>query len=247
MAVKRLVRRPVTQDRDADNGERKAPSKRGGQPRHRQEDDDDDVGEVSTEDSEIRGGWSAGQQVMNSTSSFAAAFIPEEKSQIIKFMEDQPYSNYTRHWIERSGPTGRTRRSYNCLGNWKKDCPLCEAGDKPQAVSAFNVALIGDDGVPTILSWDCGPKIFNVLKGYANDPKVAPLTKGFFLVSRTGKKGTVNHQITPVKAHSLEEDYEITPPTQRELDRLKLWGPDIVQPPKRSELEEVAEEIADEY
>lgn len=199
------------------------------------------------EETKPRRGWSAGEETQQSTSNFAQSFRLTEQQQVVKFLEDDPYVNYTRHWIERSTPTGRQSRSYTCLKTFKQVCPLCEAGDKPQAVSSFNIAVIGDDGVPMLKSWDCGPKLFGILKGHAGDPKVAPLTKGYFLASRTGKMGTVNYQVIPIKPRSLEEDYEIEPPTQAELDRLDKWDRDVVSRPKTKDLEAVAAEIADEY
>jgi hypothetical protein len=198
-------------------------------------------------DSNIRSGWSAGEQTMASTSSFAQTLKLDEKTQVIKFLEDQPYASYTRHWIERSGPTGKQLRSYVCLKTFNVDCPVCDAGDRAQAVSAFNVALIGDDGVATLKSWDCGPKLFNALKAHANDPKVAPLTRGYFLVGRSGKKGSVNYTINPIKPSSLEEDYDIEPPDKATLDRLGLYDKKIIERPKLKDMEEVAVEIADEY
>jgi hypothetical protein len=196
---------------------------------------------------ELREGWSAAQDVMDSTSSFANALKPEEKSKVVKFLDGEPYVNYRRHWIERATPQGKSTRSYTCLKSFGRDCPLCEAGDRPQAVSAFNVAEVGDDGVVSLKSWDVGPKIFNILKGYANDPKIAPLTRGFFLVSRTGKKGSVNHQVIPVKGSALEEDYDIPVPDQDAFDRLEKYTKEIVEVPTRKTLQDIADEIADDY
>lgn len=197
---------------------------------------------------ELRSGWSAAQDVMDSTSSFAQALKPEEKAVVIKFLEDEPYVNYRRHWIERTNANReRSVRSYSCLRSFKRECPLCEAGDKAQAVSAFNVALVGDDGVVSIKSWDVGPKIYNILKGYANDPKIAPLTRGYFLVSRTGKKGSVNHQVIPVKPSALEEDYDIPAPSKEDLDRLERYTRDVVEVPSRKTLDEIAAEFSDDY
>jgi hypothetical protein len=226
-----------------------------GRPRPSEDDEEDEAEAESrshrrspkNEVEELRGGWSAAQDTMDSTSSFAQALKPEEKSQVIKFLQDDPYVNYRRHWIERSTPQGKNTRSYTCLRSFGKDCPLCEVGDRAQAVAAFNVALIGDDGVVSLKSWDVGPKIFNILKGYANDPKIAPLTRGFFLVSRTGKKGTVNHQVIPVKPSALEEDYDIPVPDKAAFDRLEKYEKDIVEVPTRKTLDEVAQEIADDY
>jgi hypothetical protein len=215
------------------------------------DDDDDEGGEKPT--LQVRRGMSAARQVIDSTSSFAQAFKLTEQIQVIKFLEDDAYASYTRHWIERMTPTGRANRSYNCLKNWKKGgvpmaCPLCEVGDKPQAVVAFNIALIGDDGVATLKTFDCGPKLYGIVENYARDPKVAPLSKGYFLASRSGKQGTVNYQLVPIKAHSLTDDYDIDPPSDVELKALGLYDMEgVLTMPKTKDLEGIAAEIADEY
>jgi hypothetical protein len=209
------------------------------------EDDDDEDEEKPT--ATIRRGFSAARQTADSTSPFAQAFKLDDKIQVIKFLEDEPYAAYTRHWVERMTPTGRANRSYNCNKNWGKACPLCEVGDKPQAVSAFNIALIGDDGHPTLKTWDCGPKLLGIIESYARDPKVAPINKGFFLASRSGKMGSVNYQIVPVKAHSLAEDYDIDPPSEDDLTKLGVYDSSIITMPKTKDLEEIAAEIADDY
>ena len=196
----------------------------------------------------LRSGFTGAQDTMDSTSSFAQAFKPEEKAVFIKFLDDEPYVSYRRHWVDRVGADRqKITRSYTCLRSFKRECPLCEAGDRAQAVAAFNIAIVGDDGVVSLKSWDVGPKIFNILKGYANDPKIAPLTQGFFLVSRTGKKGSVNHNVTPVKASALEEDYDIPVPSKEDLAALEKYDADIVDVPQAKTLQEIAEEMADEY
>lgn len=198
-------------------------------------------------DSPIRGGWTEGQKQMDSTSSFAQTLKLEEKSVVIKFLDDTPYANFRRHWVERSTKEGKTIRAYTCLQTVNKECPLCEVGDRAQAVAAFNVAVVGDDGQVLLKSWDCGPRLFNVLKAYANDPKIGPLTRGFFVVSKTGKRGTTQHNVSPVRPASLEEDYDIAPPQQSEFDALEKYTPSIVEIPQSKTLRELAEEIADEY
>lgn len=211
------------------------------------DDDEDDEPKVKPS-AHIRRGFSAARQVADSTSSFAQAFKLTEQIQVIKFLEDEPYASYTRHWIERSSPTGRSLRSFNCYKNFgHPNCPLCEVGDKAQAVTAFNIALIGDDGVPLLKSFDCGPKLLGIVENYARDPKVAPLTKGYFLASRSGKKGTVNYQLVPIKAHSLSDDYDIDAPSAEEMAKLGLYDADIITMPKLKDLESVAAEIADDY
>jgi hypothetical protein len=195
----------------------------------------------------IRGGWTDAQRQMDSTSSFAQTLKLEEKSIFIKFMDDLPYANFRRHWIERSTKEGKSLRAYTCLKTIDKDCPLCDGGDRASAVAAFNVALIGDDGQLLLKSWDCGPRLYNVLKGYANDPKIGPLSRGFFMVSKTGKRGTTQHNVSPIRGTSLEEDYDITPPTQEEIAALgkNKYGPEIIEIPTVKTLREVAAELDD--
>ena len=114
-------------------------------------------------------------------------------------------------------------------------------------MAAFNIAVVGDDGQVLLKSWDCGPRLFNVLKGYANDPKIAPLTKGFFIVCKTGKRGTVS----TTSPRSAGRPWRRTSTSSRRSRQTSMaWSkytPDIVEMPQSKTLRELAEEIADEY
>lgn len=193
----------------------------------------------------LRRGWSAGQQTMDSGSPFAQALKLENQIQIIKFLEDEPYVSYTRHWVKRSGPQGSVNRPYVCLGSVGKDCPLCEIGDRPQTVSAFNVALVGDDGEVSLKTWDVGVRIFGTLKSFGSDPKIGPLSRGFFAVSKTGKGNNAQTNTIPIRASYLSEEYDIEPPSAEALEKIGLYDTEDVQIPKLSDLETVADELAD--
>lgn len=199
-----------------------------------------------------RGGWTDAQKQMDSTSSYAQTFKPDEATQFIKFLDAVPFVNFKRHWIERASttPGQRNVRAYTCLKTFDgKDCPLCKIGEKPQAVAAFNIAIVGDDGQLLRKSWETQPRIYNVLKAYSNDSKIAPLTKGFFMVSKSGaggRGGTVQYNISPIRASSLEEDYDVTVPTQEEFDKLERYTPEIVEIPSMKVLRDLANELADE-
>lgn len=190
----------------------------------------------------IRRGWSASQQVMDSASPFAQSLKVTEHSQIIKFLEDEPYASYLRHWIERSTPQGRNKIPFICPTSVGKPCPLCDIGDHPQSVSAFNVALISDDGVAIIKTWDVGVKMLNSIKKWHNDSRIGPLPKGYFMVSNSGKGTTAD--LIPVKASLLEEDFGTIPPTDEALEALDRYDANILQIPKHSELQEIAAELA---
>lgn len=208
---------------------------------------EDDVVEADGDDTvaPIRSGWTAGQNVMDSSSGYAQILKLDTNMQIIKFLEDQPYANYRRHWVDRRGPNGITKRAYTCLETVGKTCPLCSTGDRPQAVSSFNVALLGDDGQIGLKTWDVGSKLFATIRAYANDPKVGPLSKGFFAVNRTGKAQTTQYNLIPVRESALEEDYDIVPPKPAHLKAAGLYDSSIIQISKKSDLEEIAQEISD--
>ena len=200
--------------------------------------------------SQIRGGWTEATKQAESASEYAQALRLESNLQIIKFLEDAPYASYKRHWIDRNGPSGPTKRAYVCYKTVDRSCPLCNVGDKPQAVSAFNVALVGDDGQMLLKSWDVGVKLLNVIRGFNADPKIGPLTKGFFAVSKTGagsgamRGGTTQTNVIPVKASALLEDYGINVPDQDALDAIDTYDSSIIKLPKMSDMEEIAEELA---
>lgn len=193
----------------------------------------------------IHGGWTAGQKVMDSASDYAQVLKLESNIQIIKFLDDQPYANYRRHWVDRLTSKGPQKRAYTCLETVGRTCPLCGIADRPQAVSAFNVVLIGDDGQVMLKTWDVGARAFNTLKAYANDPKIGPLSKGYFAVNKTGAKQNTSINVIPVRASALEEDYDITPPTEAEIRSAGRYDASIIQIPKKSELEEIAQEISE--
>lgn len=202
--------------------------------------------EVSLADAvPIHSGWTAGQKVMDSSSDYAQILKLESNIQIIKFVEDQPYANYRRHWVDRMTAKGPQKRAYTCLETVGKSCPLCAIGDRPQAVSAFNTVVVGDDGQVMLKTWDVGARVFNVLKAYSNDPKIGPLSKGYFAVSKTGAKQNTQINVIPVRESALLEDYEITPPTEAEIRAAGKYDSSIIQIPKLSDLSEVAQEISD--
>jgi hypothetical protein len=202
--------------------------------------DDDDEG------TGIRGGWSASQETIDSTSNYAQAFRPTKDSQIIKILQATPYAAFRRHWIER---VGIGKRAYTCLQTTGRDCPLCDVGDKPGAVTAFNVAVLADDGVAALKSWDCGVKLTQQLKTYHNDPKIGPLDKRtlYFLVSKSEatQRQQVTTMVNPVRERDLLEDYRMPPLSDEQIERLmeKAYTVEIVSMTPRHELEEIAVEI----
>ena len=112
--TKRAAPRQVARPRDEDEDEPEVPTAQ----------DNGAEEEESPPLVTVRRGRSAARRVMESTSNFAQAFKLTDTPQFIKFLEDDSYANYTRHWLVRQGPTGSVNRSYNCLKSWGKRCPL---------------------------------------------------------------------------------------------------------------------------
>ena len=191
----------------------------------------------------LRSGWSAAKQVAAANSPFANRFEPDSQSQIIKFLDDAPYASYGRHWIPRATQKGTVTIPFFCMQSLKKDCPLCDAGDRPSAVTSFNVAIIGDDGVPTLASWDVGVQLLGQLENLNTD-KTGPLNKGYYAVSRSKAGRKYNYSILPITNDDrLAEDYGIPAPSEGDLKAVGTYDASIVQVNKMSELKEVAAEI----
>jgi len=224
-------------------------------------DDDDDAGSVatktrtrSTEDNDldtstadkavvartIKRGWGAAEETKAADSPFAQRLKVTNDPIVIKFLEDDPYTSFRQHWIERQG-----QKSFTCLnGLHAKGCPLCDAGERPSARFCFNVALLVPGEEPLLRSYEVGPRIVDSLKNFHQDPKMGPLPKHYWAVSKTGKGTTsqTNHQV--VKATDLEEDWDLDELTSDQLASLKARAYDssIVPVPSYKQLQTLAAE-----
>jgi hypothetical protein len=203
----------------------------------------------------LRGGRTEAQRQADAASSYAKSFRPTNKTEVIKFLEEVPYVVYRRHWVKSTGQDGReTNRPYVCPQSYDDPetgrpmgCPLCDVGDKSQYVASYNIAICGDDGQVLHRSWDMGIRVYKAVDGYSTDPKIAPLTRNFYLVSKSGEGTSTQYNVSPVRASALEEDYDTPVPDQSEFDRIELYTPAIVtvDPPKK--LRELAHELTAEY
>jgi hypothetical protein len=188
----------------------------------------------------IKRGWGNVEQTKQADSPYAQRLKIDDKPVIIKFLEDEPYTSYRQHWIERQG-----QKSFTCIADMHpKGCPLCDAGHRPSARFAFNVALLSEDGDTTIKSYEVGPRVIDSLKNFHQDPRQGPLPKHYWAISRSGKGPTsqTNHQM--VRDRDLEEEWNITPLTDDGLEQIKKQAYDasIVPIPNRETLVGIAAE-----
>lgn len=219
------------------------------------DDDDEDTGTTVTtaeQDDDldrtqarrvIKRGWGNVEQTKSADSPYAQRLKIDDKPVIIKFLEEEPYTSYRQHWVERQG-----QKSFTCLADMHpKGCPLCDAGHRPAARFAFNVALMSEDGDTTIKSYEVGPRVIDSLKNFHQDPRQGPLPKHYWALSRSGKGPTsqTNHQM--VRERDLEEEWGIKPLSEEDLERLRgqAYDASIVPIPSRKTLQGVAAEDMD--
>lgn len=205
------------------------------------EDDDDEVDYRSIDRKSMAGGWGNAEKVKTADSPFAQNLKVTEVEQVVKFLEDEPYASYRQHWInERQG-----QKSFTCLSDLHDEgCPLCDAGHRPSSRFSFNVAVLSGKEDPLLRSYDCGPRVIDQLKNLHQSTKTGPLTKHYWAISRTGKKGSTqtNHQV--VKERDLDEEWGIAPLDEGDIAKLKKqkYTADIVFVPSRKTLADIAAE-----
>lgn len=188
----------------------------------------------------IKRGWGNVESTKQADSPFAQRLKIDETPVIVKFMEDEPYTSYRQHWVERPG-----QKSFTCISDMHaRGCPLCDSGHRPSARFAFNVALLDQDGEASIKSYEVGPRVIDSLKNFHQDPRQGPLSKHYWAISRSGKGPTsqTNHQM--VRERDLEEEWDIAPLAGEQLERLQTqtYDESIVPIPNFKTLQGIATE-----
>ncbi len=188
----------------------------------------------------IKRGWGAAEETRSADSPFAQRLKVTGEPQVIRFLEDDPYTSFRQHWIERQG-----QKSFTCTSSiHAKGCPLCDAGDRPSARFCFNVALLSEDGEALNKSYEVGPRVVDALKNFHQDARQGPLPKHYWAVSKTGKGSSSNTQHQLVKATDLEEDWDLEPLSEKQMAGLKekVYDASIVSIPSYKTLSTLAAE-----
>jgi hypothetical protein len=191
----------------------------------------------------IKRGWGNAEKTKQAGSPFAQRLQVGGDPLLVKFLEDEPYTNFRMHWIERAG-----QKSFTCIdGINPKGCPLCDAGSRPSTRHCFNVALLSEDGEVVIKSYEVGPRVIDSLKNFHNDPRQGPLSKHYWAISRSGKGPTsqTNHQM--VRDRDMEEEWNMQPLTEEQIEKVKkdMYDESIVPIPARKTLLSLATEELD--
>jgi hypothetical protein len=151
-----------------------------------------------------------------------------------------------------------SKYSYTCPDTkTRKVCPICANGDKPQAKFCFNIVDFTDPENPINSVLIVGFKLSNVLEKMAKDKRTAPLNREdlYFAVHKTGgegsrgrRGGTVQTNFNPVKERDLEEDFNVQPLDEKELDAFVSdaykWE-DVAPKISMKKLQEIADAMDD--
>ena len=116
------------------------------------EDDEQEIPSRTSSSNAIKRGWGAADRVQEASSPYAQRFKVTEDTQVIKFLEDEPYASFRTHWID--GRQGQ--KSFVCLHDDPNGCPLCDAGNRPSTKFAFNIAVLSNEEEALVKSFEVG-------------------------------------------------------------------------------------------
>lgn len=188
----------------------------------------------------VQSGWGAAKKLKTEGGSFASELSITKDEQLVKFLDDAPYAVYKQHWVE--GLRSTNKKSFICMG---KGCPLCAIGEGAAKKWAFNVALFDEDGEPDIKSLIAGSRLFDLIAD-EHEGSDGPLDEGYWTLSKSGKKQSTTYKLKKVEGRKLEQGFSLT---EDDLDEaleeadLEPYTAKQHQPPSKSYLQEIADEL----
>lgn len=203
---------------------------------------DEDETDTSPRSSMVQSGWAAARKEIESNSrGFTDEFRFSEEPRLVKFLSAEPIASYRQHWLD--GKAGR--KSYSCLESVGEKCPLCEIlGDRPDTKIAFSILTL-DGESPKSEALVVGPRLAGSLEKLHDDPRLGPLDKHFWSLSRSGKGAKTQHTVNPVKERDLVEDWDLDPDKVRAAIATSApLDESFVRFETRDELREIAKELA---
>jgi hypothetical protein len=170
--------------------------------------------------------------------------IAEGKASLVKFIDEEPFDSYYRHWLR--GIKGR--QTFTCL---RTLCPLCDIGDTPTYITLFNVIDMADRANPEVKIWEASPNPAGKIEEWAFSDKHSPVNRSDLYWSVTKKKGGngfTDYSAVPVKARDLPDDWYMEPLTSAELEELsgKRYDSEVIRVDSRQALREVVQSLEDE-
>jgi hypothetical protein len=154
----------------------------------------------------VQSGWAAAEALLKpkkAAGDFPTDFRFSTETQLLRFLDDEPFATYNQHWIEKEG-----KKSFVCIGD---DCPLCTMlGDRPRGRISWNVLVLSDEE-PGVQILTASPGLARMLLAANSDPRRGPLSKYFWAVSRQGTGPQTQYSVERVKASDLVDEWELSP------------------------------------
>ena len=175
----------------------------------------------------IRSGWGAVDTLKQEDANYAVRLKTGNDPVLIKFLQDAPYASWRQHWVNRTG-----QKSFVCReGMDDRGCPLCDAGNRPRPLFAFNVLLLERGEEPALRSYEAGTRVIATLRNFNEDARQGPLSTHYWAVSRsgTGPQPQYNHLL--IKERDLSDEWGIVPLTSDALEHSesKAYDADIMR------------------
>ena len=188
----------------------------------------------------IQSGWAAADALLKPArekGDYPNDFRFSESVQLVRFLENEPFSVYYQHWLDRS----EGKRSFVCLGD---DCPLCDIlGDKPRGKFAFNVLIVTDE-TPSVQILTAPPMFARQLRAASDDTRRGPLNKYYWAISRQGTGPQTTYTLERVRATDLADEWELDAEKLDELAQNAVkYGAETVYVTPREELLQIARSL----
>ena len=188
----------------------------------------------------IRSGWGAVDSIKQEDSNYAVRLKTGPDPIIIKFLEDAPYASWRQHWVTRPG-----QKSFVCRdGMDSKGCPLCDSGNRPRPLFAFNVILLERGEEPAMRSYEAGTRVIATLRNFNDDERQGPLSKHYWAVSRSGTGPQTQYNHLLIKERDLKEEWHVDPLPAETLEQAaaKAYDADILRISTHAEMVSIVNE-----
>lgn len=175
----------------------------------------------------IRSGWAAVDSMKQDDANYAVRLKTGSDAVLIKFLQDEPYASWKQHWVNRTG-----QKSFVCRdGMDSNGCPLCDAGNRPRPLFAFNVLMLARGEEPALRSYEAGTRVIATLRNFSEDERQGPLSKHYWAVSRSGTGPQTQYNHLLIKERDLKEEWNVDPLSAEALTQAtaKAYDADIMR------------------
>ena len=171
----------------------------------------------------IQAGWdavTAASKPKRESSNYPTDFKFDEKAQLVRFLDNEPFAVYQQHWVQVPNDNGSLSwRSFVALGD---DDPLTViAGLTPRPKAAFNILNLSLEQ-PEVQTLTASVTLARQLQAANEDPRRGPLSKYYWAISRQGLGRETQFTVDRVKGTDLAEEWDLDP---EEIDAIAATAP----------------------